>query len=129
MRRGATLISTLVGIGFLAVVLVAVVQLHALSGAAVEVAEARSRALMVAEAQIERLHAGGYAALPGVGEHAIQASELESLPSARGTVTVSAGPAPDSRLVSVTITWRQRPERQESRVSLSRIIAEGGMGE
>ncbi len=128
MRRGATLISTLVGIGFLAVVLVAVVQLHAISGAAVDVAEARSRALMVAEAQIERLHAGGYAALPAVGEHAVQASELESLPSATGTLTVSEGPAQDSRLVSVTVTWRQRPERQESRVSLSRIIAEGGMG-
>ena len=128
MRRGATLISTLVGIGFLAVVLVAVVQLHALSGAAVEVAEARSRALMVAEAQIERLHAGGYASLPAIGEHTMQVSALESLPSATGTITVSEGPAPDSRLVSVTITWRQRPERQQSRVSLSRIIARGGMG-
>lgn len=128
MRRGATLISTLVGIGFLAVVLVAVVQLHALSGAAVDVAEARSRALMVAEAQIERLHAGGYAALPATGEHAVEVSELESLPSATGTVTVSEGPVPGSRLVSVTIAWRQRPERQQSRVSLSRIIARGGMG-
>jgi len=127
MRRGATLISTLVGIGFLAVVLVAVVQLHALSGAAVEVAEARSRALMVAEAQIERLHAGGYAALPAIGEHPMHASELESLPAVMGTVTVSDGPVPDSRLVSVAITWRQRPERQQSRVSLSRIIAGGGM--
>lgn len=127
MRRGATLISTLVGIGFLAVVLVAVVQLHALSGAALEVAEARSRALMVAEAQIERLHAGGYAALPAIGEHPVQPSELESLPSVMGTVTISEGPARDSRLVTVTIAWRQRPERQESRVSLSRIIAGGGM--
>jgi Tfp pilus assembly protein PilV len=128
MRRGATLISTLVGIGFLAVVLVAVVQLHALSSAAVAVADARSRALMVAEAQIERLHAGGYAALPAVGQHVIEAPASAGLPGASGTLTISEGPARDSRLVTVTITWRQRPERQESRVSLSRIIAGGGMG-
>jgi hypothetical protein len=127
MRRGATLISNLVGIGFLAVALAAVVQLYSLCSIAVDVADTRSVALMAAESQIERLHAKGYPTLPSIGEHGFDVPSLEDLPAADGEMTISRGPVPDSRVVTVTITWRQRLGRQESSVTLSRIIARGGM--
>ncbi len=127
MKRGATLISTLVGIGFLAVTLAGLVQLYSLASVAVSVAESRSLALMAAETEIETAQTEGYLGLPPIGQYPVDDAALAPLPDASGTITVARGPQPRSRTVRVEITWRQRPGRQLSTVCLCRIIAAGGM--
>ncbi len=121
------MISTLVGIGFLAVTLTGVVHLYSLASMAVSVADSRTIALMAAESQIETAQAHGYTGLPTIGQYPIDDAMLEPLPRASGTITVARGPQPQSRTVSVEISWRQRPGRQLSTLRLSRIIAAGGM--
>ena len=121
------MISTLVGIGFLAVTLTGLVHLYSLASMAVSVADSRTIALMAAETRIETAQAHGYTGLPAIGQYPIDGARLAPLPRASGTITVAHGPQPQSRTVSVKISWRQRPGRQLSTVRLSRIIAAGGM--
>jgi type II secretory pathway pseudopilin PulG len=127
MKRGMTLISTLVGMALLAATLAAMVHLYSMAGLAVTVAESRTTALMIAQTRLETMQAQGYDKLPPIGSHPLQVPELSRLPQAEGSVTVSAGPLPDSRLIAVQMLWRQRPDRPQSSVSLSRIIAAQGM--
>jgi len=111
----------------LAAVLGATVHIYSLGSLAAGVAESRSIALMVAETQLETMQAEGYAALPAIGEYPLHVPMLGKLPGAAGTLTVAQGPDPQSRTVSVKIAWQQRPGRPTSAVTLSRIIAAGGM--
>lgn len=122
-----TLVSTVVGMALLAGTLAAMVHLHSMAGLAVAVAESRTTALMMAQTRLETMQAQGYAKVPPIGTHPLQVPELSRLPQAEGSVTVSAGPLRDSRLVTVQVSWRQRPDRPQSSVSLSRIIAAQGM--
>ena len=69
MKRGATLISTLVGIALLAATLAGTVHICTLAGMAVSVAGTRTAALMIAETRIETLVAKGYEELPSIGLH------------------------------------------------------------
>ncbi len=122
MKRGATLISTLVGIAFLAATLAGTVHVCTLAGMAVSVAGSRTTALMIAETRIETLLAKGYGKLPSIGLHKIDGATIDRLPNATGTVSISKGPQPESRVITVRIKWQQRHDRQESIVTLSRII-------
>jgi hypothetical protein len=128
MKRGATLISTLVGIAFLAATLAGTVHVCTLAGVAVSVAGSRTAALMIAETRIETLLAKGYEELPSIGLHEISGATLDRLPNARGTVSISKGPQPESRIITVRIKWQQRHDRQKSTVTLSRIMVADGIG-
>ena len=122
MKRGATLISTLVGIALLAATLAGTVHVCTLAGMAVSVADSRTSALMIAETRIETLVAKGYEELPSIGLHKIDGATIDRLPNATGTFSVSEGPQPESRIITVRIKWQQRHDRQESTVTLSRIM-------
>ena len=89
MKRGATLISTLVGIAFLAATVAGTVHVCTLAGMAVSVAGSRTTALMIAETRIETLVAKGYEELPSIGLHKIDGDTLDRLPNATGTVSIS----------------------------------------
>lgn len=79
-----------------------------------------SVALRVAEGKLEVLRTLGYAALPGSGSFADP--QLASLPSATGTIAVSAFNAKTKQIV-VSVSWR---EAGTSTVSLSTIITQTG---
>ena len=128
MKRGATLISTLVGIALLAATVAGTVHVCTLAGMAVSVAGSRTAALMIAETRIETVVAQGYDELPSIGFHKIDGATIDRLPNATGTVSISKGPQPGSRIITVRIKWQQRHDRQESTVTLSRMMCGDGTG-
>lgn len=126
-RRGATLISAIVGIALLATTVAAAIHIYALAGVAADVASSRSLALMAAETRLESMQARQYAELPAPGTYPISRETLAGIPNASGNVEVSAGPTASSKQVTVRIQWIQHPGRQTSSLTLSRVFAQGGM--
>jgi hypothetical protein len=126
MKRGATLISTLVGIALLAATVAGTVHVCTLAGMAVSLADSRTTALMIAETRIETLLVKGYEALPSIGLHKIDGATIDRLPNAAGVVSISKGPQPESRTITVRIKWQQRHDRQVSTLTLSRIMVGDG---
>ncbi len=126
MRRGATLISTIVAVGLLAATMAAMVHIYQISHLAVETSDYRLVALMAAESTIERMSTRGYAALPEPGSYPLD-DALDNLPHSDGHVEVAAGPVDGTKTVTVTVRWQTRDERPISQVQLTRIFAERGM--
>ncbi|MFO7945533.1 MAG: hypothetical protein R6V19_01775 [Armatimonadota bacterium] len=126
MRRGATLISTIVAVGLLAATMAAMVHIYQISHLAVETSDYRLEALMAAESSIERMTTRGYTALPEPGSYPLE-DALENLPHSEGQVEVAEGPADGTKTVTVTVRWQTRDERPVSQVQLTRIFAERGM--
>lgn len=126
MRRGATLISTIVAVGLLAATMAGMVHIYQISHLAVETSDYRLVALMAAESTIERMTARGYAALPEPGSYPLE-DVLENLPHSDGQVEIADGPVDGTKTVTVTVQWQTRDERPVSQVQLSRIFSERGM--
>ena len=127
MKRGATLISTIVAVGLLVATMGALVHIYQISHLAVKTSDCRLKALMGAESVLERMAGEEYAQIPQPGTHAVGDEHLDDLPNADGEIRVADGPAVDTKTVTVTVKWRTREDRPVSRVTLSRIFAQRGM--
>jgi len=123
-RRGASLVSTVVTLGLTAVCLGLVV--HAAVQGERFAAWQRARALAFAacQQQAETLRASGYARLPGIGVHGFA---VAALPGVRGETVVAMGPVPDTRTVTVRVSWPQTEERSAGRAELNLVMAARGL--
>jgi hypothetical protein len=87
----------------------------------------RAIALAVAEAELERIRADGYAALPAGGLRPISDERLEGLPAGRGAVAVARTDSPTLKRVDVTVSWETDTEPAPGRVALASLISAHGM--
>lgn len=127
MKRGATLISTIVALGLLVATMAAIVHIYQISHLAVKTSDYRLNALMGAESVLERMAAGEYAEIPRPGTYSLADEDLGDLPNAEGEIEVTEGPVGDTKTVTVTVKWQTDEGRPISRVRLSRIFAKRGM--
>lgn len=127
MKRGATLISTIVALGLLVVTMAAIVHIYQISNLAVKTSDYRLNALMGAESVIERMAGEEYGTIPQPGTYALADETLSGLPNAEGEMTVAEGPVRDTKAVTVTVKWRMEQDRPVSQVRLTRIFAKRGM--
>lgn len=127
MKRGATLISTIVALGLLVVTMAAIVHIYQISNLAVKTSDYRLNALMGAESVIERMAGEEYGTIPQPGTYTLADETLSGLPNAEGEMTVAEGPVRDTKAVTVTVKWRMEQDRPVSQVRLTRIFAKRGM--
>ena len=119
--RGFSLIEVLVTI----VVMLAGIAAYAASVYSIAVIkDAREQALAthIAENEIENLRQSGYSNLPGSGSFAD--SQLSSLPSGSGSLTVSAFDA-KTKQVDVSVSWTE-PNIGARSVSLTTLVTQTG---
>jgi prepilin-type N-terminal cleavage/methylation domain-containing protein len=120
MRRGVTLIETIIAIAVVASTLTAVGALLSAARLGLSTRD-ESLAYAVASSKLEGLRAAGYAALPGNGS--FSDTQLSSLPAGTGSLTVS-DESETLKRVTVTVGWSERGAARS--VSLSTLIASTG---
>jgi type II secretory pathway pseudopilin PulG len=121
--RGATLVSALLALTIVAVCAGLLLQTCLMGSMLRQRVGIRAEALALCQSQMESLRAGGMHALPGVGAHAFATGGA----ALRGQTTVAPGPADNTRLVTVTVTWQPAPQRPAGRVELATVFAARGL--
>jgi len=124
-RRGATLASTVVAMGIIALCLTMALQAYVHGSRARLVQGRRTIGLAAGQEQVEMMRAGGYAALPGLGEHPFVVHTDQAL---QGRMRVVAGPVARSKEVTVTVRWPQDERMPAGQVTLSTVISARGVG-
>jgi prepilin-type N-terminal cleavage/methylation domain-containing protein len=120
MRRGVTLIETIIAIAVVASTLTAVGALLSAARLGLSTRD-ESLAYAIASSKLESLRAAGYAALPASGS--FSDTQLASLPSGAGSLSV-ADETETLKQVTVTVGWSERGAART--VSLSTLIASSG---
>ncbi|MEN6642870.1 MAG: hypothetical protein ABFE08_10520 [Armatimonadia bacterium] len=121
-NSGAALISVLTALGFTLLAGTMLAQAYLQLSHTLDAQTVRTRALAMAQEQIELTRARGYSALPAVGNHALPPRGGLS----RWTI-VALGPVPDSRTVTAWVSWPPGDGRPAGRVVLTTILARRGM--
>ncbi len=124
-RSGATLITTAVAMMLVAMCMTAVMQAYMQGGRAREVQARRTAATSACREAIEGARAHGYGGLKAAGDYtfAVRARQPMS-----GALQIAPGPVPDSKLVTVTVTWAADERAPAGSATLSTIMSARGIG-
>lgn len=121
--RGFSLIEVMVSILIIGAILI-MVQAVARSSVLVRTSKNQAVALSIVRTELEKVRAGGYAALPASGP--FTDSLLSSLPPAStAALTVSAYNAKTAQ-VTAAVTWKDPGATASSTVSLGTLITQTG---
>ena len=120
--RGFSLIEVIVAI-FIVSVLLVLFQALLQNTAAARASKSQGIALSIAQDEIERVRAGGYAAVPASGS--FSNSLLAALPASVAAIATSDYNAKIKSVV-VTVSWQEPGRSASSTVSLSTLIAKAG---
>ena len=125
-RRGASLVSVIVCMGVVGMALAMGLRGYYQGSRFVALEAQRTRAAAACQWRLESLRAGGYRALPAVGEHEFTSPTPGD--DIAGTLVVEPGPAANCRRLTVRVSWPADERLPAGKVELVTIMSARGVG-